>query len=121
MRPMAVPRQSDGQPEPWRVAVAEFQREVRALYGPRLVRVILYGSRARGDAEPESDIDLMVVLKDAVSVWSELDRMSPISSRLSLEHNVVITALPISEGDYREKRSPLLLNIRREGVPADAL
>ncbi|MEM3086317.1 MAG: nucleotidyltransferase domain-containing protein [Halobacteria archaeon] len=110
-----------GSPEPWRVAVAEFQREVRALYGPRLVRVILYGSRARGDAEEGSDIDLMVVLKDAVNVWSELDRMNPISSRLSLEHNVVITTIPIEEREYQERRSPLLLNVRREGVPVDAL
>jgi Nucleotidyltransferase domain len=36
--------------------------ELRALYGRRIRRVLLFGSWARGDAHPESDIDLLVVL-----------------------------------------------------------
>jgi hypothetical protein len=40
-------------------------RDLRELYGERLKHVILFGSRARGDADPESDIDLLVVLDEA--------------------------------------------------------
>ncbi|MBI4361876.1 MAG: nucleotidyltransferase domain-containing protein [Euryarchaeota archaeon] len=105
-----------GSPEPWRVAVAEFQREVREMYGPRLRAVVLYGSRARGDAEEGSDIDVMVVLRDFRDFWRELNRMGRAASEISLRHNVVITVLPVREREYRTRQIPLLMNVRREGV-----
>ena len=46
--------------------------DLRELYGDRLKDVILFGSQARGDAHPESDIDLMVVLDEVPSRLREL-------------------------------------------------
>jgi uncharacterized protein len=46
--------------------LAELRRHLEALYGPRLVHLVLYGSQARGDAEPSSDIDVLVVLQGPV-------------------------------------------------------
>ena len=46
-----------------REVVAEFARRSRDHFGPRLVRVLLYGSRARGDVDEDSDIDVLVVLR----------------------------------------------------------
>jgi predicted nucleotidyltransferase len=51
--------------------------EVRRLYGDRIVQVILTGSRARGDHRPNSDWDVVVVLRDGRSiqpVWHEPKR-----------------------------------------------
>ena len=94
----------------------ELHRRLETLYGDRLVKVILYGSHARGDAGSESDIDVLVVLKDLVSAWLEIERTGKDVAELSLEHDVVISCLFMAEERYLTRNSPLLLNVRREGV-----
>jgi len=64
--------------------VAELRTSLETLYGERLVTMILFGSHARGDAEPGSDIDVLVVLKEPVSPGTEITRTSEIRSQLSL-------------------------------------
>ena len=70
-------------------------RDLEDLYRDRLKAVVLFGSRARGDAHPESDIDLLVVLDQVDSRWQELSRMSDVLWRHSLEHDVVVTEIPV--------------------------
>jgi len=100
-----------------RSILAELRSRFEALYGDRLVKLILYGSQARGDADADSDIDVLVVLKGQVNVGQEIERGSTVSAALSLEHNVVISCVYMSEDRYRQDRIPLLLNIEAEGVP----
>jgi predicted nucleotidyltransferase len=96
----------------------EFKQQISELYGQRLKKVVLYGSYARGQANDEhSDIDLAVVLAGEVDPCEEIDRMADIFTDLNLEHNVLIAVYPVSEENYIEVNSPLLLNLRREGVP----
>ena len=90
---------------------------LRALYGERLTRIVLYGSQARGDAENESDIDVLVVLKGNVSPCEEVVRTLDFVTDISLKHTVVIACVFISEKQYESEQSPLLLNVRREGIP----
>jgi len=100
----------------WRLALDLFVKELRKAYGERFDAVLLYGSRARGDAEEGSDVDTLVVLDPAEDFWKEFARVSPIASRVSLEHNVVISAIPVDARELREATSPLFRNARREGV-----
>ena len=51
--------------------LAKFRAAMATLYGARIERVVLYGSRARGDARPDSDYDIAVFLKDLSSRWRE--------------------------------------------------
>jgi uncharacterized protein len=94
----------------------ETHRLLTALYGERLSKILLYGSQARGDASPSSDIDLMIVLEGPVNAGEETARVGEITSNLSLKHNVTISCVFISSDRYLKEQSPLLLNVRREGV-----
>lgn len=96
--------------------LAELRSQLEKLYGNRLVHLVLYGSQARGDALPGSDIDVLVILAGPVEPATEIDRVSPITAALSLEHDIVISCVYISEERYVQENSPLLLNIRREGI-----
>lgn len=98
------------------VAIAEAVAEdLRALYGTRLCQVLLFGSWARGDAHPESDIDLLVVLDRVESPWDELRRMDEILWRHSYRNDVVISAVPVGEDELREAARPLLIRAQAEG------
>ncbi len=95
----------------------EFREGVEKLYGGRLKKIILYGSYARGQANDEhSDIDLAVVLAGAVDPCEEIDRMADIFTDLNLEHNVLIAVYPVSESNFEKVESPLLINVRKEGI-----
>lgn len=95
----------------------EFRDAIAKLYGQRLKDVILYGSWARGEATVESDIDLLVVLGGEVVPGLEIDRMIDVVTEVNLEHGVLISVYPVSEEDYSTINSPLLMNVRREGIP----
>ncbi len=97
-------------------ALRELKRELEALYGDRLKGLYLFGSHARGDAEPDSDVDVAVVLDDYDYESSELRAMSQALNRLSLEYDLVLAAIPLRQADWRSRRTPLLINVRREGV-----
>jgi uncharacterized protein len=90
---------------------------LETLYGDRLLRLVLFGSQARGDAEPDSDIDVLAVLRGAVNPSEEGRRTDSLLAALCLRHEIVVTPIFVSEERYREEMSPLLLNAKREGVP----
>lgn len=94
----------------------EAHKLLGAIYGERLSKIVLYGSQARGDASPASDIDLMIVLEGPVNAGKEISRVGKITSDLSLKHNVAISCVFVSADRYQREQSPLLLNVRREGV-----
>jgi predicted nucleotidyltransferase len=98
--------------------VMELRRHFESLYGERLVRMLLFGSQARGDAEPESDIDVLVVLQGPVDPGEEIVRSGEVTALLSLKHDVVIPRVFISAEQFSKEQSPLLLNVRREGIYA---
>jgi predicted nucleotidyltransferase len=96
--------------------LAELRSQLDKLYGSRLVRLLLYGSQARGDAMHGSDVDVLVVLAGPVDPATEIERVTPITAALSLEHDIVISCVYVSEERYVQENSPFLLNVRREGV-----
>jgi uncharacterized protein len=97
--------------------LAELRQYFNELYGDRLVQLILYGSQARGDAKPDSDIDILVVLKEPVHAGKEIDRTSEFVAALCLERTVVISRVFASALRFQQENSPFFLNVRREGVP----
>jgi predicted nucleotidyltransferase len=101
-------------PEP----AKRLRRQLEGLYGARLRRVLVYGSYARGDHTNDSDIDVAVVLDGPVEPGREIDRMLDVVHGVNLAFDTLVSVYPVSEEDYKALRSPLLMNIRREGVAA---
>ena len=96
--------------------VTELKERLKGLYGESLERVVLFGSQARGNAAEGSDIDVLVVLKGPVSPGKEISRTGEITASLSLRHDVVISCTFVSADRYETGKSPLILNVHREGV-----
>jgi predicted nucleotidyltransferase len=92
------------------------RRQLRELYGDRLVKLLLYGSQARGDATPWSDVDLLVVLKGRVRPSEEITRTGGIVCGVCLEYDAVIQCLFMDEERFCGSGSPLLRNVFREAI-----
>jgi len=92
----------------------ELKVKLAELYGERLEKLILFGSQARGDAGPDSDIDVLVVLKgdDPADDYRYMD----IIVDMNLKYGLLVSLVPMSSRHYHSRKSPLLLNVRREGI-----
>lgn len=94
--------------------IKRFKAEVEKALGGRLDRVVLFGSRARGEAEPDSDFDFLVTVRRLEK--EDRNRVREIASDLSLECGTVITVLLLPTEDFREDRYFYLYeNIQKEG------
>ncbi|MEA5476419.1 nucleotidyltransferase domain-containing protein [Pseudanabaena galeata UHCC 0370] len=94
----------------------ELKRGLKELYGDRLVKLILFGSHARGEANLDSDIDLLAVLKSPVSQFQEILNMSELRVKMLLEQDELVSIIPMSEEDFHTRNVALLRNIRKEGI-----
>jgi predicted nucleotidyltransferase len=100
--------------DPLEIAAAA-ARDLRGLYGERLRNVLLFGSWARGDAHPESDIDLLVVLDRVESPWEELERMDDVLWRHSIDNDTLVTAFVLAEEELERPRVPAVIRAKAEG------
>ncbi len=102
--------------EKLKAILTELQSCFKVIYGERLIQMVVYGSQARGDAEPGSDIDVLVILKGPVNPGDEIERTGETVAKLSLQHVAVISCLFMDEDRFMHRNGPLLRNIRREGI-----
>ena len=82
----------------------------------RLEAIYLYGSQVRGEARSDSDIDVMIVLRGDFNYFDMVQKVSHCTATLSLAYDTVISCVFISKEDYELRHTPLLLNVRKEGV-----
>lgn len=96
----------------------ELKRELTGIYGERLNGVYLYGSYARGDNQPGSDVDVMIVLTSYQRYGDEIKRTSELNAKLSLDYNLSVSRVFMTEERWKHEDSPLLRNVRAQGQPA---
>ena len=80
--------------------LTRFRAAVDRVYGNRVERVVLFGSRARGDARPDSDCDVAVFLKDLADRWDEVDRIADIATDIMDETGEFVHAMPYRAEAY---------------------
>jgi len=94
------------------------QQGLEHLYGKRLVKMLLFGSQARCDAEPGSDIDVLVVLQGQVAPGAEIAKSGELRAALSLKYDVVVSCTFISAERYEHELFLQCLGNHREGITA---
>ena len=91
----------------------------RTVYGEDIVKMVLYGSYARGDNQDDSDIDIVAIVRGERSDLQErLKMVWDISSDLELEYGTIVspTVIPLSEYEIYKDDLPYYRNIQNEGV-----
>jgi predicted nucleotidyltransferase len=85
-------------------------------YGSHFKGLILFGSVARGQANPDSDIDLLVLLSHPFDYFDELRRIVELLYPIQLESDRLISAKPAPLDDFEHGGIQFYRNVKREGV-----
>jgi predicted nucleotidyltransferase len=94
----------------------ETRNRLYSLYPQRVKELILFGSYARGDYALGSDIDLMLLLDKFDDPDMERARYIPAVCELSLKYDTLVSVIPMEYAAYQTRKTPLILNVQREGV-----
>ncbi|MEW5827333.1 MAG: nucleotidyltransferase domain-containing protein [Chloroflexota bacterium] len=92
------------------------KKVLASYYGARLRGLVLYGSAARRQETPASDIDLLVLLDPPLDYFAELRQIVDLLYPIQLETEYLISAKPVSAPDYQAGRLSLYRNAMREGT-----
>lgn len=101
-----------------RKLMKELKEGLVRIYGDRLKGVYLYGSYARGDYRPGSDVDVMILLKDYKNYWDELKQTSHLMQDVCLKYDLLVSRIFMTEEKWKKSDTPLLRNIHQDGLPA---
>ena len=96
----------------------EIKTHLAAAYGDRLRGVVLYGSEARGDCRPDSDIDILVLPEGPVVSWEDVKAAADALYPLMLKIGRTIDAMPVDVSRYEKGDAPLYFIARQEGIRA---
>ena len=89
---------------------------LEAHYGVQFARLVLYGSRARKEDTPQSDIDLLVLLREPFDYFKELRTITDLLYPVQLDSDHLISAKPAMLTEYEQGRLQLYRNVQREGI-----
>ncbi len=97
-------------------ALRDFGTGLELTYGLQRPLVVVYGSYPRGEANEDSDLDLLLLFSEPVNASREIDNLSSLLAELNLKYGLLLAVFPAWVGDYREGAGPFWRNVRREGI-----
>jgi predicted nucleotidyltransferase len=101
-----------------RSTLLDLKGRLRSILGSSLLNLKLFGSRARGDADPDSDVDVAIIVRGCDAQMRNL--ILDVVSSVELEHVVPLSTHVFPEDDYArllERERRIALDIEQEGVP----
>ena len=96
--------------------LTKYRTAIRELFGARIERIVLYGSRARGDAEPDSDYDIAVFLSDLQNRFQEGRQVADVELCIMDDTDAIVHTLLFPAGYWQDRSSPLMSEIRNDGL-----
>lgn len=96
---------------------SEITAAMRAVFGGQLLSVVLYGSAARGESTPESDVDLALFLSAPMTA-EQFDAMASWFAEAGLKYDMVFSPIDIEQSMFEKwvQSLPFYQNIQKEGV-----
>ena len=105
-----------------RASVQRLLRTLRTaldeMYGDDLVAIRLFGSYARRQATPDSDVDILLVLREVDDYGTEVRRVSDLFSRLSMECGKTIAPVFVDAARFASGSDPFMAAVASEALPA---
>jgi len=96
----------------------DLKKSVQEIAGDRLIKMVLYGSRARGDYSEDSDTDIAIIIR-GLSPEMKRRMLSRIAD-IEFDHLRYLSTLILSEEDFhllRKRERRIAIDIEREGIP----
>ncbi|MDD5587254.1 MAG: nucleotidyltransferase domain-containing protein [Alphaproteobacteria bacterium] len=95
--------------------LTRLRTELDRTYGDRIERIVLFGSRARGEARPDSDYDIALFLKDMPEErWRKREHISEVTMPILDDTGAVVNVVMLPAGSY-ENRTLFMHEIRKDG------
>ena len=101
----------------------EIRKVYEDVYGDKLVKVVLYGSYARGDYDNESDIDVVgIVRENRIDTQKFEKKLWVLTSEIDLKYDILTSPTAIPYEEYRKYMDslPYYKNIEKEGIEISA-
>lgn len=99
-----------------RAVLKRFAAQAQEVLGDNLGSIILFGSRARGDARPDSDVDLLLIVKNIENLSPALEGLDDVVLDLLLQYGLLLAIVPVEESEYAQQECMLYRLAKREGV-----
>lgn len=106
-------------PPKMRYLIEQYVAEIKKIYGSHLRKVLLYGSYARGDFRPDSDVDIMILLDISdMELKAYSQQLSYMTYDFNLDNDLDIKPIAKSENHFRRwiANYPFYANVDKEGV-----
>ncbi len=100
-----------------KIALIEYLKRLEKQYGEQVVRVVLFGSKTRGDFDGESDLDLLVVIRSGDKHFRE--ELERVGFEIDLEYDVILSDMIVDLKRYelmQKIKEPLYQSIEKEGI-----
>lgn len=100
-----------------KIALKDFACEAKNILGDNLVKILLYGSKARGDFHKDSDIDVALIVKR--KNWKEKSQILDLVYHVDLKHGIFISPRLLPQkilNAFIWRKTPFILNLKREGT-----
>ena len=94
----------------------KLEKHFKTTYKDDLEKIILFGSQARGEARADSDIDILVILKNQFDSYQENKKNSYFVSELCLQYDAVISCFLINSTKWHSGNNAFIRNVKREGI-----
>lgn len=93
------------------------KKDLKSKLGDKLISVILYGSRARGTARKDSDMDLFLLMKNKPNYFGrDFDKIAEITDKYVDSDKIYISPVTYSQTDYKKNKERLFIREVNRGV-----